>query len=333
MSALFHLYFCGRIGAEWLIDMSISKYEAASLYDYTISHMDAHYLVLDFDDCSYGYCRCNNQGTTELLHSWTSISSDLWKMCVEALKKIVGNDYPFDVDQEFLNQITSRNDLLVLHNYFNSDRQYDEELYHFSGKAISCQEFESLLSGVKAKLDDLFSHIRKQLDSNMLIDSKIIILGRAQRIAMLTFYVKEKFSGDPLLPDDRFRNAEFKDSVDSIIELGMRLYEAKSTIQKTYSLMIYDRESDALEELLSLKKGQSGDSLQKINYVGPVLLTEHDSLTMRIDGRKVDINIPYSFNPLESDLIDLGIGMQVDQVILSIRRCRFPTRIYSVALG
>lgn len=312
--------------------MSISKYEAASLYDHNIAPMDASYLVLDFDDCSYGYCRCDSQGKTELLHSWTFSDSNLWKICVDALKKHVGKDYPFDVGQEFLNQIESGKDVPILYNYFNSDRQYDEELYHFSDKAISCQAFENLLSGAKSKLDELFSHIRKQLDANARMDSRIILLGRAQRIALLTFYVKENFAGDPLLPDDRFRNAEFKDSTDSIIDLGMRLYAAKRTIQRTYSLLIYDREAHSMVELLSLKKGQSRESIQKIHYVGPVLLTEHDSLTMQIDGREIDMNIPYSFEPLESDLIDLGIGMQDNQVILRIRRSRFPTHIFSVNL-
>jgi hypothetical protein len=313
------------------MSMSISKYEAAAFYDWSSSHKEARYIVIDLDDCSYGLCSCGSQGETKLIQSGTSGNADLWEMCSEAVRKTAGDDYPFDISHEMQNQLTAGND--ILYNYIISDRMLDAELLHFAERMVTCREFEELISEAKEKLDEMFSHINENVSKEILADSSIIVLGRAQQVFLITYYIKEYLCADPLLADERYRNIEFSDSYDNIVKIGTDLYESGSRTRHGISLRLYDKETGSDTELMLPEKNQNGEDLHKPEYIGPVLLTENDTITLEIDGEKTEIKVPYSFGPMESDLAELGIEMKGEQIVLNFRRCRFPSRIYSFEIG
>ena len=60
--------------------MSITKYEAAALYDYVQQNYSSKkdYLVIDLDDSSCGYCVCNGKTDISLENSWQEGNENLW---------------------------------------------------------------------------------------------------------------------------------------------------------------------------------------------------------------------------------------------------------------
>lgn len=310
--------------------MTISKYEAAALYDNNDKHLESNYVVLDLDDCSYGLCRCSEHGETTLLKSWNSINVNIWAKCVERIQKMIG-DYSLDISNELEKQLLSGN--RILYNYIISDRRMDDVLFRFSEHVISCSEFEKCLSGVMPYLNDLLSKIGNQVAPDVLESTDVIILGRAQEIFLVLYEIKKSLSAEPLLPDERFRNTEFRDPYNEIVSIGQALYESKSLIQHDYSLMIFNKENDSVEKFVIVKKGQKRESLLDVVYFGPVMLLKNDRLTLFVDNREVSIETPYSFETLESDLVELGIGIQDNEIALFFRRCRFPDYICCCSLS
>ena len=63
----------------------ISKYEAAAMYAYenttaqTEVTKERNYLILDLEQCSAGFCTCD-QKETKLIHNWDTTQTDLWKI-------------------------------------------------------------------------------------------------------------------------------------------------------------------------------------------------------------------------------------------------------------
>lgn len=310
--------------------MSISKYEAAAFYDHVNKHSDDQYLVIDLDDCSYGFCKCDAQGTTDLLHSYTSINTDLGELCADSVRKAAGSGDSFDFLDGTNTQLAANNE--ALQKYIVSDSIMDSELSISSNQTMLCSEFEEAVQPVKSKLEELFCIIDKHIDYSVLEESCIIILGRAQEVFLINYYIRELLGSDPLLPDERFRNTEFKDPYNEIVKIGTELFESKKTIQHSYSLLLFSKETNAVERVLVAQKGQPKDeeNLKTVKYTEPIFLTEDDELSMEIDKTIVKVEIPYSFAPVDSDLVQAAIGLQNDKEVLYIRRCRFPTRVYTV---
>ena len=73
----------------------ISKYEAAAMYAYenttaqTEVTKERNYLILDLEQCSAGFCTCD-QKETKLIHNWDTTQTDLWDLCIENLQKLAG---------------------------------------------------------------------------------------------------------------------------------------------------------------------------------------------------------------------------------------------------
>lgn len=312
--------------------MSISKYEAAAFYDHVNKHSVGRYLVIDLDDCSYGFCECDAFGKTALLNSCTSINTDLWELCVNSIRNAAGSGDSFDFLDETDTQLAANNE--VLHKYIVSDRIMDSELSISSNQTMLCSEFEEVVHPVKSKLDELFGNIDKRIDSSALEDSYIIILGRAQELFLINCYIRELLGSEPLLPDERFRNTEFKDPYNEIVKIGAELFELKKTIQHSYSLLLFSKKTNTIERVLIAQKGQPKDEedLKLVKYTEPILLAADDELSMEIDEKVVKVKIPYSFAPVDNDLVQAAIGEQNGKEVLFIRRCRFPTRIYTVEL-
>lgn len=310
--------------------MNISKYEAVSFYDYTNNHVNGDFLVIDLDDCSFGFCNCNTQGEICLNCSdGLQDHCNLWELCIDSIKAIVDENNTTNFIHEVETQLIANGN--VMQGYILSDKMMDLELLHISNQVIVCSEFEKCIRHVKLKIEELLNIVKKQVNISSIENSYVIILGRAQDVFLVDYYIREGLSGDPLLPDDRFRNTEYKDSYNEIVRIGTELWNANKSIHHTYSLLLFSRETNTVEKILIAKKGQPQDALTTINYTEPLLLERDDVLSMEIDDKIVDIELPYSFAPMDSDLVQVALGLENNKEQLYVRRTRFPTQVYSLA--
>ncbi|MBO4699569.1 hypothetical protein J5690_08195 [bacterium] len=307
--------------------MVISKYEAAVYYDQSrVKVLAKKYLVIDLDDCSYGVCECDEQGKIKLLNS-RALNINLWDSCVNAVKDII-DEFSDGLQDEIERQLLSEKNNIVLRNYICSDRSFDQELFNFQNQTILCREFEEGILSVKTSLKELFDDLNQQENDN----SFFIVLGRAQGVFLITYYIKESFSPAPLLPDERFRNTGFKDNSDEIVRIGNELFDSKIKFQHNYRILVFDKETKSMEYILAVDKGQAEDDSQARKYVGPILLMNNDILLVNIDEKSIDIKVPHKLDSLGGILVDLAIGKEEEKDILFVRLYNSIEQIYKIEL-
>lgn len=313
--------------------MSISKYEAASLYDYVQQKHSSKkdYLIIDLDDSSCGYCVCNGKTDIRLDNSWQEGNENLWSVVNEVFNKMITNSHMINIEAEIEGQLTSANK--AFRNYFLSGKSLNDEAFSFSNKTISCAELDEKLTVLKEKIANLLAHAIDLVSADKMIDTNIIILGKAQEMYLAMYYIREKLSYDPMLPDERFRNTELVDPYTVIVEKGMMLHDTITNLKHTYSLLAFNPESNSFDAIYTVSKENAKSNIAELVFSEPVLLCDDDKLSIRADSTIINISLPYSVAPARSDLIDVAIGLSDNEDTLFIRRCRFPTRIYNVKLS
>lgn len=313
--------------------MSITKYEAASLYDYIQQKHSAKkdYLIIDLDDSSCGYCVCNGKNDIRLDKSWQGDSENLWSVVTETLNKMISNSHMINVEAEIERQLISANK--AFRNYFLSGKSLNAEAFSFSYTTISCAELDEKLTVLKEKIVNLLLHATNLLSEDKMIDANIIILGKAQEMYLAMYYIREILSYDPMLPDERFRNDELVDPYADIVEKGMILYNAMTNLKHTYSLLAFNPETHSFDAMYTVSKENAKSNVAELVFSEPVLLCDDDKLSVKVDDTIINISLPYSIAPARNDLIDVAIGLRDNEDTLFIRRCRFPTRIYNVKLS
>ena len=64
-----------------------------------------------------------------------------------------------------------------------------------------------------------------------------------------------------------------------------------------------------------------------------VLFLLKDGLEFDVNNEKRNIGLPYSVEPLDCDVIDVGLKIKKGAAVISIRRFDYPTRIYEVSMS
>lgn len=313
--------------------MSISKYEAASLYDFVQQELSSQkeYLVIDLDDSSCGYCICNGKADLQLSKCWAESNKNLWSELLDSIKNMLAASQVIDLEAEVEKQLISANK--ALHNYFLSGKTLNSDAFSFPGSTISCAELDEKLSVLKEEISNLISHALELVAPEKVLHVNIIILGKAQELYLVMYYIREQLSYDPMLPDERFRNAEFKDHYTDIVKKGEMLFEAMTALKHTYSLLAFNPESNSFDTVYTVSKEEAKSNPAELVFSEPILLCDDDKLSIKADDSILNIPLPYTIAPSQSDLIDAAIGLNHNEDTLFIRRCRFPTRIYSVKLS
>lgn len=310
--------------------MSITKYEAAALYDYVQQNYSSKkdYLVIDLDDSSCGYCVCNGKTDISLENSWHEGNENLWSVMIKTLNKMVPNSNMINIETEIEGQLVSANK--VFHNYFLSGKALNREAISLLNMHILCAELEEKLTDLKEKISNLLLHGIDFVSA----DTNIIILGKAQEMYLVMFYIREKLSGNPMLPDERFRNYELVDPYTDIVEKGMMLYEGMTNLKHTYSLLAFNPEFNSFDAIYTVSKQNAKSNVSELVFSEPVLLCDDDKLSIKADDIIISISLPFSFAPARSDLINVAFGISDNnEDTLFIRRYRFPKRIYNVKLS
>ncbi len=313
--------------------MSISKYEAASLYDFAQQRLSSQkeYLVIDLDDSSCGYCICNGKTDIRLSKSWTGSNENLWAELLRSIKKMVVSSYVTDLEGEVERQLISAN--RAFFNYFLSEKVLNGEAFSFSDITVSCAELDEKLSILKEKISSLLSHALDMVPPEKMLNANIIILGKAQELYLIMYYIREQLSYDPMLPDERFRNDVFEDHYADIVGKGKILFEAMTALKHTYSLLAFNPESNSFDTIYTVSKEEAKSNATELVFSEPILLCDDEKISIKADDSILHILLPYTITPSRSDLIDVAIGLNNNnEDTLFIRRCRFPTRIYNVKL-
>ena len=256
---------------------------------------------------------------------------NLWEEFIKIVRKLVDNNYPYDIEAESQAQMAAANS--SFQSYYLSDRTVNGEALVFSNFVITCENLEKELRLVRVKIEELISRVKEQVSDENLMEADIIVLGKAQEVFPIMYCVREFISSDPLLPDARFKNDELRDSYSEIVRLGKEYLEALKTLKCSYVLMGFDAVRNAVVPIWSVEKGQQEMEINKLSFSPPVLVAKGDKLAIKKDATTLEIAIPYSFAPMDSDLIEIAIGVQDSADTLFIRRCRFQTRIYNVKLS
>ena len=241
--------------------MSITKYEAASLYDYVQQNHSSKkdYLVIDLDDSSCGYCVCDGKTNIRLENSWHEENENLWSVVIETLNKMVPNSHMINIETEIEGQLISANK--AFHNYFLSGKVVNHEAFSLLNMHISCAELDEKLTDIKEKISNLLLHGIDLVSA----DTNIIILGKAQEMYLVMYYVREKLSYDPILPDERFRNSELVDPYTDIVEKGMMLYESMTNLKHTYSLLTFNPESNSFDAIYTVSKENAKSNISELD--------------------------------------------------------------------
>ena len=313
--------------------MDLSKYEAASFYDFAHHSYSSEkdYLVFDLDDSSCGYCTCNGKTDIRLNESWTANNDNLWSVLIESIKKIAVNSHLIDFEGEVERQLIPANE--AFHNYFLSGKKVNGEAFSFSNVIISCKELEEGLSVLKEILYNLLSRAKNMVTAPKLLDVNIIVLGKAQELFLAMYYLREQLSFDPMLPDERFRNTEFKDPYAEIVKNGKALFESMTALKHTYSLLAFNPDSNSFDTIYTVSKKDTKMNAEELEFSEPIFLCDGETISVKADDSVLDISLPYTITPLKSDLIEVAIGLSNNEDTLYIRRSRFPTRIYEVKLS
>ena len=298
----------------------ISKYEAAAMYAYenttaqTEVIRERNYLILDLEQCSAGFCICN-QKETKLLHHWDTTQTDVWDLYIENLQKLADGMIREQIVSELESQRSKADN--IMRNYLLSDRAVNKTLYQFSENKITCAAFENAMQPVKETLENLMNQIRAQIDEATLADTGIVVLGQAQDLLWVMYEIRSFFSADAMLPDERFLNEGLDVPYAEIVESGMNLEKEKHAAHHTYKLVVFDPDTQSEAFLLLAEKGQD---MQKVSYLEPVLFRPKSSIVLRIDDARKEYTLPDTWLTEPLELLDLGLEKQEGTDTLLVHR-------------
>ncbi len=315
--------------------MEMDVYEAAAFYDYSLCRdkkdtiFPRRMLIVDVDKYASCFCECTEKGNFN-------------KVCEYSLPD--GNDCMADMNKAFLQQ-TGKDDLLdvlgnhldtfnsTMENYYRSDGQMDGSFQGLIGTEMKCSDIENVFKTPEERLNKLFSSLEKSWETSGFEEesTKIMLIGKSADLFPIRYLVKSYFSFDAFLADERYVNDAYDEKPSRICEIGNNLLEEKRKKQEEVYICVYDNISGekVKQKLLLSNEGEDG----VVEYFGPVFVSTKEGLEFEVDEEKKNIALPYSVDPLNCDVVDVGLRRKKDVVVINIRRFDFPTRVYEVPMG
>lgn len=314
--------------------MAITPFEAASFYVYnrSINNTDVsfplHLVVFNVDDYSVGFCTCMKDGDIKIVCSTTLPGNNL---CIEDIngvfcKKV--KNYK-SINDCVIANIKNFNQRMRL--YYQSERQMNVHFDDILGIDIDCTGFEDVFKTVESKLNQLFSFLDDLWEKSKFDESeaRIIIVGKTAVFYPIEYYVKSYLTFDPFLADDRFTNDTYSDAEDLIISIGEQEYNKKKNQEREiYINFLNVRGFKTQKKKLVLDPGQS--DAEEIEFFGPIFVSKDAQIEFEVNSKKRMVDIPYSVEPLDSDVIEVGVCLNDDKPVIRIRRYNHPAQIYDV---
>ncbi len=307
--------------------MDITNYEAAALYAYSSGRAYRRFLVLDLDDCSYGLCSIGDGERTELVSSSSLKRGSLWDMSLDCLRTLSGTNDPKTIASEM--KTGTQN---LMRDYLKWERVRDSELDFGSGLLLTCSQIEGCLEPVKAVLTELLKSIETVFEDGVPEDCGIVVLGEAQSLTPIDYYISEWLSISPALPDERFSNHYITADSTTITEQGRALNRQKRQLAHTYSVIFFNLSGQTLEResIVIGKAGQDRSELTGTDYIGPIFVSGSSMLTIGIDGSEKQVSLS---GMKGSELAEVALGVTDEREMLFIRPFGAPEQVTQIKLA
>ncbi len=314
--------------------MEMDIYEASAYYEFVAcSGRDGvafprRLLIIDTDKYSVCFCECLEKGNYN-------------KICEYVLPN--KNDCITDMNNSLPQQIKGKDIFGVLdgrldtfngimENYYRSEGQMDTSFKELIGAEIKCSDMENVFKTSEDKLNMLFSSLEGLWEQAGFEEenTNIMLIGKCADLFPIRYFVKAFFSFDPFLADERYVNDAYSDKPSQVYEIGKRLLEEKRRKEEEAFVCVYDNISGKkVKQKLLLHSEENGE----IEYFGPIFVSAKDGLEFDVNSEKRNIALPYTVEPLDCDVVDVGLKMKKDVVVIIIRRFDYPTRIYEVPMS
>lgn len=309
-------------------------YEAAAYYDFIICtdrdsvSFPRRLLIIDTDKYSVGFCECLENGNYHkiceyVLPNGNNCLTDINKLFSQKIKE---KDifYIFEKHLDTFNKI--------MKNYYRSDGHMDTSFKESIGLEINCSDIEIIFKATEDRLNKLFSSLDEYWYNSGFKeeDTNIMMVGKCADLFPIRYFVKSYFSFDPFLADERYVNDIYSDKPSQIYEVGKKLFNEKRKRAEEIFVSVYDRiEGKSMKQKLSLSNNKE---TEEINYFGPIFVSVDEGLEFEVNSEKKTIILPYSVEPLDCDVVDVGLQIRNDIFIISIRRFYYPTKIYEIPI-
>ena len=315
--------------------MEMDIYEAAAYYDFAVCNardglvFPRRLFIIDTDKYSVIFCECSEKGSCKKICEYVlPDKNDCITDMNDALPQQIGEKDIFKVLEGHLGTFNS-----VMENYYRSEGQMDTSFKELIGTEIKCSDMESIFRTPEDRLNKLFSSLEESWEKAGFEEenTNIMLIGKCADLFPIRYFVKAFFSFDPFLADERYVNDTYSDKPSQICEIGQKMLEEKRKREEEVFVYVYDNisEKKVKQKLLLRNKEEN----EEIEYFGPVFVSVKDGLEFEVNTEKKKIALPYSVEPLDCDVVDVGLQMKKDVIAIIIRRFDHPTRIYEVPMN
>lgn len=299
-----------------------------------VSAFPSFFLVFDLDHGAAGLCECTETGKTSLIkETETDGGPDLWINGIEQICKKINADPGDNIVNEIENGIQELNQ--KMEGYYLSGKTRNEIVFSSGQKTFTASDFESGFSDQNPLFRNLFQRAGElaAFTSTDLQEVRFILLGKAARLLAVQYAFREYFSADPLLPDERFVNAEYDDGPETIAELGMKYYLNRNRVGHTISMLTLDPEGNRRQAQVLASEEQERSDLMNASWLGPVFAADGSSIELIVDGNTKSVEIPHSMDLTDDHLIEFTVGFEGEKLSLLIRKTNDHSQKSSVVLG
>ena len=291
--------------------MNISPFEAIGYYEFnrrkkhneTISQFDM--VIFQIDNYSVGFCKCDQDGQITIV---ASKSLESKSSCID------------DIDTAFQNASKKQDGFLECMNPYLDSFNVKMKMFYQSERQMN-PNFKNMLTDA----DNLWS------DTNFNEDEcSIVIVGKAAMCYPIKHFIKEHFTFDPFLSDDRFVSDKYSDSADVIVNIGTEEYKKKKEQkQEIFIHIIGENQKQEKKKIPILDMVEENGNTK---YMGPIFISMDEQLEFEVNSKKINVDIPYAINPLDCDLIEMGVCMIDSKPFVRIRRCNHSTKVYDIPI-
>ena len=313
--------------------MAISLFEAISFYEYSRNKDKKdlpsllHMVIFHADDYSVGFCTCTKEGQIKTVRIKTLSEKS---SCMD------------DINQSFC-KVTRRQDSISdcvntnidafnkkMKMYYQSEKQMNPDFKDTLGIDLDCAGFDKIFTTACSRLEKLLSELddlwsETQFDES---DSRFMIVGKAALYYPITYCIKDFLTFDPFLADDRFVSDNYSDQADEIASIGEQAYNKE--IESKRNIFIKLVKADGAKEKEKIPVLDEDAKIEELKYLEPILVAADEPLEFEIHSKKKLIDLPYSLEALDCDVIEIGAFVVNRKPVIRIRRYHHPTRIYDI---
>lgn len=214
--------------------------------------------------------------------------------------------------------------------FYQSERQMNPEFKDIFELDLDCSGFDDVFCIARKKIEELLSALEEQWEDTKFDEEKcdILIVGKAAKFYPINHCIKEFLTFDPFLPDDRFVCDTYSDGVDEIVNLGMEEYKKRQEQDRKLFISVFGTDKKREKKQIPISDLTENDN--EVEYLAPMFITADDKLEFENNSKKISVDIPYSIDPLDCDLIEIGACIIDGRPSVRLRRYNHPTRIYDI---